>query len=145
LWAAGNGHAAVAELLLEKGAELESKDKHFGQTPLSRAAGNGHETVVELLLKKGAELESKDKLYRRTPLSWAAVNGHEAVVKLLLGKGAELESKSNSSLTPLSWSAGNGHPLPRHAYKPKNSFFRVADQIIQNIARKGKSGESKDS
>ena len=79
------------KLLLEKGAELETKDK-YGQTPLSWAAGNGHEAVVKLLLEKGAELETKAK-YGRTPLSWAAGNGHEAVVKLLLEKGAELETK----------------------------------------------------
>ena len=47
------------KLLLEKGAELESKDE-YGRTPLSWAAENGHEAVVKLLLEKGAELESKD-------------------------------------------------------------------------------------
>ena len=48
------------KLLLEKGAELESKDNRYGRTPLSWAAANGHEAVVKLLLEKGAELESKD-------------------------------------------------------------------------------------
>ena len=48
------------KLLLEKGAELETKDE-YGQTPLSWAARNGHEAVVKLLLEKGAELETKDK------------------------------------------------------------------------------------
>jgi hypothetical protein len=86
-WAARNGHEEVVELLLEKGAELES----YGRTPLSWAAWNGHEAVVE-----GAELES----YSRTPLSWAARNGHKAVVELLLEKGAELETKDTYGLTP---------------------------------------------
>jgi ankyrin repeat protein len=36
------------KLLLEKGAELESKDGQ-GQTPLSLAAKNGHKAVVKLL------------------------------------------------------------------------------------------------
>jgi ankyrin repeat protein len=48
-------------LLLENGAELESKDDNFGRTPLSWAAGNRHEAVIKLLVEKGAELESKDK------------------------------------------------------------------------------------
>jgi ankyrin repeat protein len=43
----------VVKLLLEKGAELDSKDIG-GRMPLSWAA-------VKLLLKKGAELESKDE------------------------------------------------------------------------------------
>ena len=57
--AAENGHEAVVKLLVEKGADLESKDRD-GQTPLSLAAMNGHEAVVKLLVEKGADLESKD-------------------------------------------------------------------------------------
>jgi hypothetical protein len=108
-WAAQNGHEAVVRLLLEKSAELETKDNHYGQTPLSWAARNGHEAVVALLLEKGVGLETKDKYFSQTPLSWAARNGHEAVVTLLLEKGAGLETKDSYSQTPLSWAAQNGH------------------------------------
>jgi ankyrin repeat protein len=38
------------KLLLEKGADVESKDRL-----LSRAASGGHKAVVKLLLEKGAE------------------------------------------------------------------------------------------
>jgi Ankyrin repeats (3 copies) len=91
-------------ILLEKGAELDSKDRR-GQTPLSWAAENGHEAVVNLLLEKGAEPDSKDTIYGRTPLSWAAKTGREAVVKLLLEKGAELDSKDIGDRTSPSWAA----------------------------------------
>ena len=108
--AAENGYEAMVKLLLEKGAELETKDKNYGQTPLSWAASNGHEVVVKLLLEEGAKLETKDNNNGRTPLSYAASNGHEAVVKLLLEKGAELETKDKyNNRTPLSWAASNGH------------------------------------
>ena len=83
LWrAAEKGHEAVVKLLLEKGADVESKDK-YGRTPLWRAAAHGHEAVVKLLLEKGADVESKDGSDGRTPLSWATANGHKAVMKLL--------------------------------------------------------------
>jgi ankyrin repeat protein len=55
------------KLLLEKGTELETKDKDYGWTPLSWAASNGREAVVKLLLEKGVVLETKDK-DGRTPL-----------------------------------------------------------------------------
>ena len=62
-WAAEKGHEAVVKLLLEKGADVESKDRHYGQTPLSWAARSGHEAVVKLLLEKGADVESKDDVW----------------------------------------------------------------------------------
>ena len=48
-------YEVVMKLLLERGAELEIKDKH-GRMPLFWAAEKGHEAVVKLLLEKGAEL-----------------------------------------------------------------------------------------
>jgi ankyrin repeat protein len=42
-YAAENGAEAVAKLLLETSAELESKDSLLGQAPLSSAAANEHE------------------------------------------------------------------------------------------------------
>jgi ankyrin repeat protein len=110
MWAAENGHEAVVKLLLEKGAQLETKDED-GHTPLLYATENGHEAVVKLLLEKGAELETKDEdsNYGQMLLSCAARKGYEAVVKLLLEKGAGLETKSRNGQTPLSCAAENGH------------------------------------
>jgi ankyrin repeat protein len=54
LWAARNGHEEVVKLLLEKGADAESKSS-YDWTPLSWAAENGHEAVVKLLFEKGAQ------------------------------------------------------------------------------------------
>jgi ankyrin repeat protein len=127
-WAAENGHEAMAKLLLEKGAELESKDGYDGRTLLSWAAGKGHEAVVKLLLEEGAELESKDGYDGRTPLWWAAEKGHEAVVKLLLEKGAGPESKDNDrGWTLLSRAAEKGH-----------------EAVVKLLLEKGAEPESKD-
>jgi ankyrin repeat protein len=81
-WAAENWHKEGVWLLVEKGAELDSKDK-YGRTALLWAAENGHEAVVQLLLEEGAEPDSKNSVFGRTPLLWAVENGHEAVVLLL--------------------------------------------------------------
>lgn len=48
-WAAERGHEPIVQLLLNKGANADSKDKD-GWTPLSWATRNGHEAVIKLLL-----------------------------------------------------------------------------------------------
>ena len=48
-WLIKDTYEAVVELLLEKGADVESKDTEYGRTPLWWAARNGHEAVVKLL------------------------------------------------------------------------------------------------
>ena len=57
-WAAFCGYESIVQRLLEKGADIDGKDRS-GQTALSRAAMKGHEAVVKLLLEKGADVESK--------------------------------------------------------------------------------------
>jgi len=80
-------HKAVVDLLLENGAELETKDKN-GRTPLLWAVIDQREAEVKLLLEKGADLETKDK-DGQTPLLWAAEKKYEQVMKPLLEKGAK--------------------------------------------------------
>ena len=125
--AAGEGHETVVKLLLEKGANIESKDDKYGWTALSKAAGQGHKAVVKLLLDKGANIESKDDKDGRTPLSNAAGEGRKAVVKLLLEKGADIESKDEEGGTPLSNAAGEGH-----------------EAVVKLLLEKGADIESKD-
>jgi hypothetical protein len=118
-WAAAKGNEAVVKLLLEKGADLESKDKKYGRTPLSWAAESGHKAV------EGTKLESKSK-HGQTSLSWAARKGYKAVVKLL-EKGADLESKDNYGQTPLSYAAERGD-----------------EAVVKLLLEKGAELESKD-
>jgi len=54
----------VVKLLIESGAELESKG-HGGMTTLFGAVHCGCKAVVELLIESGTELESKDGEGRR--------------------------------------------------------------------------------
>ncbi|OBT67655.1 hypothetical protein VE03_03419 [Pseudogymnoascus sp. 23342-1-I1] len=57
--ATDNGNEALVNLLLEKGADVDSKDS-YGRTPLSWATEKGNEAAVKLLLEKGATVDSTD-------------------------------------------------------------------------------------
>lgn len=100
------GTDIVAALLIERGAEINSRDSQE-RTPLHIAARAGNEAVTKLLIIRGADIEAKDAK-GRTPLL-TAVNRpveHEsptnlAVIELLLNKGADTEAKFNGGWTPL--------------------------------------------
>ena len=83
------GAAEVAEMLLEKGAQIDGRDDG-GKTPLIVAAGYqfpGTEATVALLLKKGANPKLKDQA-GNTALSEAKRRGSAGVVELLTKAGA---------------------------------------------------------
>ncbi len=77
------GHAEVASLLLEKGADVNQATNN-GDTPLMVAASYGKEEVLKPLLLWGAE---PTKLCRivlaRTPLNLARETKHPNVANLL--------------------------------------------------------------
>jgi ankyrin repeat protein len=84
-YAAENGHAGIARLLLATGRVNPVLPDRLGRTPLSWAAENGHDVVAKLLLENDqVDINSQDAILHYTPLSYAARNGHEAVVRVLL-------------------------------------------------------------
>ena len=106
-FAAGGGHRDVVQLLLEKNAEIETRDE-FGRTPLNAAAELGHRDVVQFLLEKKAKIETIDG--RGYSLLYvAAKSGHRNVVQLILEKRAEIETRDEFGRTPLNAAAESGH------------------------------------
>jgi len=56
--AACNGHLDTCRLLIDKGADIEAKNR-FSWTPLHYAARNGHREIVRLLCDRGADYEAQ--------------------------------------------------------------------------------------
>ena len=74
-------------LLLEHGADINTRESQNGSTPLMKASGEGHAGMVELLLQKGAHKHLKDTR-GQTALDSARggkFNQWEECVKLLSG------------------------------------------------------------
>jgi ankyrin repeat protein len=98
-WATWFEHEEVVTFLLEKGADIHSRDKDQ-RTPLYFAAVVGNEYLVRLLLEKGSYIDVKDHI-GESPLSRAIEYGSEEVVRLLLEKGADINLRDNDGRTPL--------------------------------------------
>ncbi|MES1211202.1 MAG: ankyrin repeat domain-containing protein, partial [Acidobacteriota bacterium] len=79
-FACDKGQAAVVDLLLERGANVNATDTFYGNTPLAWAAIHGHAGIAKSLLEKGAQGEAQ-------ALMAAAEEGHGSVVKMILDRG----------------------------------------------------------
>jgi ankyrin repeat protein len=100
--AAFNGHLAICHLLIDKGAQVEAKNR-YGYTPLHYAASQGHIEIVRLLCDHGADVEARDSWGRR-PLHEAAINGHISVVKELIEEiNAEINARDDRGHTVASF------------------------------------------
>jgi ankyrin repeat protein len=82
------GNTKIVELLLEKGADVNAKDKDGNVTALIMAASNGHTETVKFLLERGADVNAKDN-DGFTALKAARKAGHLDIVQLLKKAGAK--------------------------------------------------------
>ncbi|XP_010255493.1 PREDICTED: E3 ubiquitin-protein ligase XBAT33-like isoform X2 [Nelumbo nucifera] len=82
-FAAAKGHNEIASLLLENGADVNSRN-YCGQTALMQACRYGHWEVVQTLLLYRSNVTRADYLSGRTALHFAAVNGHARCIRLVV-------------------------------------------------------------
>lgn len=98
--AAWFGQVGAAELLLARGAEVESvADNGTGLRPLHSAAAGGHEVIVHLLLDRGADIEATQGGGVRAIHS-AAHRDDVSMVRLLVGRGADPSAATDDGRRP---------------------------------------------
>ena len=95
--ACAGGHEELVRVLLQRGANLEHRDKK-GFTPLILAATAGHAGVVEILLDHGAEIEAQSERTKDTPLSLACSGISMQIVSFFWCFYGTVDSRSNQSL-----------------------------------------------
>lgn len=72
-----------AELLLDYGADLETRDDELQSTPLGHACRYGLAKLAALLLEHGASVEPLAGAPWTAPLAWAEQQGHAEIAALL--------------------------------------------------------------
>lgn len=82
-FAAAKAHNDIVALLLENGADVNSRN-YCGQTALMQACRYGHWEVVQTLLLYKCQVTRTDYLSARTALHFAAVNGHVRCIRLVV-------------------------------------------------------------
>ena len=113
MFALKKGHTVVAKILLDAGADVNSRDK-LGLTPLLIACGkttHGYQALAAALIKKGAQINVRDSL-GFTPLLLSLSGGSSEIAKLLIERGADVSACTRKGETVLS--------LAKHSNAPES-------------------------
>ncbi|KAI9695104.1 MAG: hypothetical protein M1820_008929 [Bogoriella megaspora] len=102
-WAAAGNHVDVVRILLERGANVCSRN-FSGRQLLCAVARKGSKGLVTLLLKHGAEIDDQ-----YPPLLEAARGGNLPIVKLLFRAGADPDDRGSEMYPPSLLVIQNGH------------------------------------
>lgn len=109
--AAASGSVALAEFLLSRGSDPNSKNTEK-RTALFLAAHDNNIPLVELLLsgKHGAKANVNDvDATNSSALLAASRKGHSEMIKILLAAGAQINAQDAELWSSLHWACRNGH------------------------------------
>ncbi|THX67332.1 hypothetical protein D6D08_06737 [Aureobasidium pullulans] len=117
-WASGLGHERIAQMLLDKGADVNAPGGHYGNA-LQAASVGGYDKIVQLLLDKGTDVTAQGGQYGNA-LQAASYYGYGKIVQTLLDKGADVNAQGGLYGNTLQAASTGGH-----------------DQIVQILLGKG--------
>ncbi|KAJ5188138.1 hypothetical protein N7491_004463 [Penicillium cf. griseofulvum] len=82
------GHKEVAQMLLDRGANINASGGRYGNA-LQAASSRGHKEVVQILLDRGANVNASGGRHGNA-LQAASSGGHKEVVQILLERGSNI-------------------------------------------------------
>jgi len=92
------GHAGIARVLIEHGAEINVRYAYF--TPLIHAAERGHAEIVKMLLDRGADVRAIDH-NGMSALMQAIDKGYPEIAKMLIERGSDVNIRASDGYRPL--------------------------------------------
>jgi hypothetical protein len=127
---AHSGNLEACELLIKKGADINSKSKR-GATPLHSACISGHPTICKLLIESGADIDAEDNK-GDTPLFYSTSNYYRlgnTIPQLLYDFGANFLHKNKEGKTALQDIQGYGGTIEQYT-----SFKELEDKYRKKAA-----------
>jgi ankyrin repeat protein len=108
MWAASkNTDPEVISVLLQNGADINSKDDLLGMTALTLAArGNSNPEVISILLRNGADVNARGENGNTVCGISAFHNTNPEVISVLLENGADVNARDYRENTVLMWAVG---------------------------------------
>lgn len=107
--ASAAGYENIVYILLEYGADVNSRDGGYYGSPLQAAAARGCTSIVRMLLEHGADANSQGGYYG-TALEASSGGGYDQIVISLLEAGADPNISGGGYYgTPLQAAADRGH------------------------------------
>jgi hypothetical protein len=102
---------AIAEVLLDHGAEIDHDDGVFTGHALNAALFEENAEVARLLIERGADLQLKSAIGKVPPMVWSAYRETEdtLIAEMLLKKGADINAANEYGETALTWARKRGH------------------------------------
>ena len=103
-----NRKVPIVRVLVDRGADLEYREKKFQCTALIISAKLGYDDVVDHLLFRGAQVNQID-IYHMTAMMYACKGGFLACVKHLADRGAALNIVDDEGYSGLHYASKFGH------------------------------------
>ncbi|MDO8677974.1 MAG: ankyrin repeat domain-containing protein [Acidobacteriota bacterium] len=138
-WAAMNGDAELAQMLVYAGANVKATTRIGSYTPLYIASQQGNAAVLEVLVKAGADAKA-GTANGTTPLMAAAQAGNVDAVQVLIAHGADVNAKDGvRDQTPLMYAAAANRAAVIELLAAKGANLKATSKVtdLSSLTREG--------